>query len=155
MKEKDSHIENSHQLILYVEKEDHSYGPVQTGSYMVEKYLNDLFEKKSKLKEERMEDLRQGRISPLAYYKDLVEIGEGDLAARVGISRRKLRHHMTPEGFGNVSVKLLKNYAVVFGIPVAQLFQIILLENENVRINNQSTGLKEVIISRLSLKQSA
>ena len=47
MKEKDSRVDNSHQLVLYVEKEDQTYGPVQTGSYMVENYLDDLFEKKA------------------------------------------------------------------------------------------------------------
>lgn len=151
MKEKDSRVDNSHQLILYVEKEDQSFGPVQTGSFMVENYLEDLFEKKNKLKNVRLHEVLEGKISPLAYYKDLVDIGEGDLAARVGVSRRKLRFHMTPQGFAKLTVPLLKSYATVFGIPLAQLFQIILCENEAISINNQPTALPEVIVSRISL----
>lgn len=149
MKEKDSRVENDHQLILYVEKDDSSYGPVQTGSYMVANYLEDLFEKKANLKTVRQEEMLSGKISSLAYYKDLVEIGEGDLAARVGISRRKLRHHMTPQGFSSLNVEMLNRYAVVFGVPVAQLFQIILCEDPTISIVNEKTALPEVIISRI------
>lgn len=152
LKEKDSQVDNAHQLVLYVEKEDLSYGPVQTGSYMVEHYLDDFFEKKDKLQTKRLEELKAGKISPLAYYKDLVDIGEGDLAARMGISRRKLRSHMTPEGFSKVSVKLLQRYATIFGIPVAQLFQIILTDDKKIALTTEKTGLAEVIISRLSIE---
>ncbi len=154
MKEKDSRVENTHQLVLYVEKEDQSYGPVQTGSYMVENYLDDFFEKKDKLKRERLQELQQGHISPLAYYKDLVEIGEGDLALRVGVSKRKLRQHMTPEGFAKVNVQQLSRYAIVFGIPVAQLFQIILCESEQIILKNKPTALSEVIVSHISFDTS-
>ncbi len=150
MKEKDSRVENEHQLILYVEREDQSFGPVQTGSYMVENYLEDLFEKKAKLKDARLQEVLAGKISPLAYYKDLVDIGEGDLAARVGVSRRKLRSHLTPEGFAKLTVPLLRSYATVFGVPVAQLFQVILCDDGEVSINNQRTAMPEVIVSRIS-----
>lgn len=149
VKEKDSKINNAHQLILYVEKEDQSFGPVQTGSYMVENYLDDLFEKKAKLKAERLQELLDGKISPLAYYKDMVEISEGDLAVRVGVSRRKLRHHLTPEGFSRMDVAQLKLYATVFGVPVAQLFQIILCDEPSITVSNERTAVPEVIVSRI------
>jgi len=150
MKEKDLKIDCGHQLILYVEKEDHSYGPLQTGSLMAGKYLDDYFEKKDKLKQKRLGELVEGNISPLAYYKDLVDIGEGDLAIRVGVSRRKLRFHMTPEGFARLTVTLLEKYAEVFGIPVAQLFQIVLCDDEQIEVKYQQTGLSQVIISKIS-----
>ncbi len=153
MKEKDCRIDNAHQLILYVEKEDNSFGPVQTGSYMVENYLEDLFEKKARLRSARLQDLLDGKISPLAYYKDLVEISEGDLAARVGVSRRKLKAHLTPGGFSRLGVAQLKQYATVFGVPVAQLFQIILCDDSSIIIDNERTAIPEVIISRISMKK--
>jgi hypothetical protein len=151
VKEEDIKVESSHQLILYIEKEDHTYGPVQTGSYMVKNYLDDFFAKKARLQTLRLEELKAGKISPLAYYKDLVEIGEGDLACRVGISRRKLRFQMTPEGFSRTSVALLERYATVFGIPVAQLFQVILCD-EGLAIHNEQTALPSVIISRIAVR---
>lgn len=153
MKEKDSKVDNAHQLILYVEKEDQSFGPVQTGSFMVENYLEDLFEKKAKLKEERVQEMLDGKISPLGYYKDLVDIGEGDLAARVGVSRRKLRSHMTPQGFSRISLSQLKEYAIVFGVPVAQLFQVILCDDKEISIKNERTAMPEVIVSRISTQK--
>lgn len=153
MKEKDSKVDHSHQLILYVEKDDRSYGPVQTGSYMADNYLDDFFEKKDKLKQARLYELLEGKISPLAYYKDLVEIGEGDLAARVGISRRKLKSHMTPEGFSGLTVSLLEKYAEIFGVPVAQLFQIVLCDDERIELSYEETGMPQVIISRISIKK--
>ena len=152
MKEEDIKVESSHQLILYIEKEDQTYGPVQTGSYMVKNYLDDFLAKKARLQTIRLEELKAGQISPLAYYKDLVEIGEGDLACRVGISRRKLRFQMTPKGFSRTSVALLERYATVFGIPVAQLFQVILCEEEGLAIHNEQTALPSVIISRISMR---
>ena len=154
MKEKDSKVEHSHQLILYVEKEDHSYGPVQTGSYMAGNYLDDFFEKKDKLKQKRLDELIEGKISPLSYYKDLVDIAEGDLAIRIGISKRKLRSHMTPKGFARLSVSLLEKYAEVFGIPVAQLFQIVLCDDQQIEMVYEQTGLSQVIITRISGRKS-
>jgi hypothetical protein len=154
VKEKDVKVASFHQLILYIEKEDQTYGPVQTGSYMAENYLDDFFEKKEKLKTARLGELKAGKISPLAYYKDLVEIGEGDLACRVGVSRRKLRFQMTPEGFSRTSVATLERYATVFGIPVAQLFQVILCNQDNVIIRNEQTDLPTVIISRISVRNT-
>jgi hypothetical protein len=154
VKEKDIKMENSHQLILYVEKEDQTYGPVQTSSYLADNYLNDFFEKKEKLKAARLEELKAGKISPLAYYKDLVDIGEGDLACRVGVSRRKLRFQMTPSGFSKANVATLERYATVFGVPVAQLFQIILCDDEGLVIRNEPTALPTVIISRISLQNT-
>jgi hypothetical protein len=154
VKEKDIKAKSSHQLILYIEKEDQTYGPIQTSSYMVDHYLDDFFEKKEKLKAARLEELKAGQISPLAYYKDLVEIGEGDLACRVGISRRKLRFQMTPEGFFQADVATLERYATVFGIPVAQLFQVILCDDENLVIQSEPTAQSSVIISRISVRNT-
>lgn len=153
MKEQDSRIDNAHQLILYVEKEDQTYGPVQTGSYMVENYLDDFFAKKEKLRQQRLAELLAGTVSPIAYYKDLVDIGEGDLARRVGVSRRKLKAQMTPAGFAKVTVAQLERYAVIFGIPVAQLFQIVVSDNEQIQITIEPTGLKAVVITRLALNK--
>ena len=153
MKEKDSKIDHSHQLILYVEREDDSYGPLQTGSYMADNYLDDFFAKKNKLRRKRLDELLEGKISPLAYYKDMVDIGEGDLAIRVGVSRSKLRAHMTPKGFAAVSVLLLERYAEVFGIPVAQLFQVVLCDDEHIDMVYERSGSAQVIVTKISKKE--
>lgn len=125
MKEEDAHVEGGHRLVMYVEKDDHTYGPVETGSYLVENYIDDLREKRSNLKQNCMARLRSGEISPIGYYALLIEIGDGDLARRVGVSRRSVRKHMTPNGFRTLSVEHVRRYAEVFGVPVANMFQVV------------------------------
>jgi hypothetical protein len=139
VKEKDSKIEHSHQLILYVEKEDASYGPLQTGSYMACNYLGDYFEKRQTFLKNRRQELLDGRISPIAFYMDLVELAEGDLASRVGMSRRKVRYHMTPEGFAKLTLKTLLRYAEVLTVPPAMLLQILEYDPARIQVSHSPT----------------
>ena len=117
MKEKEIKIENKeHEIILFAEKEDHSYAPVQTGAFMSAQYLDDFFLKKQNLEKELKAELEQGKISPIYYYMLMQDIGPGDLAKRMGISKRKLRKHFRPEVFAKLDHKVLQKYAIVFGV---------------------------------------
>jgi len=50
MKEKDAMVNfKEHQVVLFTEKEDKTYGPTQTGSYISGMYLDDFRGKKRKL----------------------------------------------------------------------------------------------------------
>ncbi|MEN8190015.1 MAG: hypothetical protein ABFS19_09235 [Thermodesulfobacteriota bacterium] len=140
MKKKEGQVDHEHQLILYVEQDDESYGPLQTGSYAASNYLDDYLQKRQKYTGHRLQELLDGQISPIAYYADLVELAEGDLAIRVGLSRRKVRKHYTPEGFSGLSVKLLQRYAEVLTIPVAMLFQVFDYEQEQSTVKSGSTA---------------
>lgn len=122
---------------------------MQTGSYMVEYYLDDFIHKKEKRRKTQLRQLLAGDISPIAYYKDLVDIGEGDLACRMGISRKKLRVHMTPRGFSRITISQLERYAVIFDIPVAHFFQLIFCEDTAIKIRNQASPIPSLIISRI------
>ena len=56
MKEKDLYVDyKPQQLIYYVEKEDASYGPLLSGSYISKHYLHDYYEK--------MDQLAIGRVT--------------------------------------------------------------------------------------------
>jgi hypothetical protein len=48
-------------------------------------------------------------------------MGAGDLASRIGISKRKLRKHFKPEVFAKLSDAVLEKYAVIFGVTVDNL----------------------------------
>jgi len=51
MKEADAKVEyQEHQMLLYVEKSDGSYGPLQTGSYMSKNYIDDFWTSANALK---------------------------------------------------------------------------------------------------------
>lgn len=126
MKEKDILTDcKAHQLILYAEKEDDSIGPVLTGSYMAGNYLDDFYHIWGNFKKELFEKLLKKEISPIALYKSLEELSLAELAARVGIRKRRVKKHLKYNHFLNAKVEELARYAEVFNIPVANFFQII------------------------------
>ena len=49
------------------------------------------------------------------------DMGPGDLAKRVGISKRKLRKHFRPDVFAKLNDAMLQKYAVVFGVSIDEL----------------------------------
>lgn len=122
MKEKEGFVDcPSQQLILYVEKEDGTYGPMQTGSYLNKHYLDDYFEKHSRLESSLREQVRKREISPVAYFMTLTDPSLSEMAARAGLSMRKVRKHMTPDGFGTIPPAVLQRYAMVFNIAPEKL----------------------------------
>ncbi len=125
MKEKDASFSGGHRMVLYVERPDASYGPVETGSYMVQTYFDDFSGKRRELAEALRGRLSRGEISPVAYFMELQEMAEADLAERVGVRPRVLRRHLTMDGFMRIEVALLARYAEVFNVAVADLFQLV------------------------------
>ncbi len=131
MKEKDAMVDNkNHPLIIYVEKEDKSYGPVISGALASGEHLDDFFFKKRNIQNDLMNRLINGEITPILYYMTINEISAAELAVRVGISRSKLKKHLIPKYFRNIRLSLLERYAEVFDVPVANLLQMILVRDE-------------------------
>jgi len=155
MKEKDVYVEfKPHQLVLYVEKDDDSFGPVQTGSFMAKNYLDDYFEKFEKWEKSLREQLKKGEISPVYYYMILQSFGEGDLASRVGVSKRKLKQHFKMEYFEKLKLSQIKKYADAFDIPVASLFQLMMSkhdEKEKISIKQMETQNPYFVISKVEI----
>lgn len=149
MKEKDARVNNEHQLVLYVEQEDGTYGPIQTGSYMVEHYFDDYLEKHKRLEADCLAKLCDGEISPIGYYMTLINISEADIGSRVNISARKVRNHKDPKHFAKIGLPLVKRYAEVFGVPVANMFQILTPKNLETKICQQKTQNPLVVITKV------
>jgi hypothetical protein len=125
MKEKEGLVDcPEQQLILYVEKDDGTYGPVQTGSFLTKNYIDDYFEKRQRLEASLMEQVRNREISPVAYYMTLEDLSPAETAQRVGISQRKVKKHMLPEKFGQIAPSVLNKYAEVFNVPVKTLVEL-------------------------------
>ena len=155
MKEKDIFVDyKSHQLILYAEKEDGSYGPIQSGSYISKNYIDDFWLKKKNLEKSLVEKLKEGEISPIYYYMTMDELSEKELAARVKICRSKLRKHLKPEHFPNIKLSLLKRYADIFNIPVVNFFQILIIKKDKEFISNiyKNEKLVNINIEQLPTK---
>lgn len=149
MKQREVQIPGERKFVVYVEKEDGSYGPVETGSVMVREYFDDFLAKRRHLEATLRADLAQGRISSIAYYATLLSMGEGDLAARAGVSRRRLRHHMTPAGFARLRLETVRRYAEIFDVPVANLFQIV-ADADLERLRQEPTASPFVVLTTLA-----
>lgn len=131
MKEKDAKFKTDRKLVMYVEKKNGAYQPIETGSYMIEKHFNDFLEKRHNLKNNYSDKLKKGEISPIEYYRVLINISIGDLASRIGLSSRKVKKHLQPGNFKSIKLNILKRYADVFRIPVANLFQLLDQDDSN------------------------
>lgn len=132
MKEKEINKEyEKQQQIIYVEKDDGSYGPVQTGSYLTNNFIDDFWFKKINLEKQLTEKVSENQISTISYYMILSELSETELASRVGVSKRCLKKHLQAKYFSKIRVSTLERYAQVFGIPVAGLFQQIRYEDQD------------------------
>ncbi len=140
MKEQDAKAVNAHQVVLYVERTDDSYGPVQTGSYLAQEFIDDFFDKRERYRLDCLRRLEAGEVSAVWYYQQILGLAEADLAVRVGVSRRAVRRHLTPAGFGEIDLRLAGRYAEVFGVPVANLFQVIAAQDARVELHQERTA---------------
>ncbi len=114
-----------HQLLLYVERDDGSYGPLQTGSYLVSNYLDDYFQKRGRFERQCLERLLSGEYSPVAYYQELAELTLSELASRARVSRLSAWLHRKPKYFARMRLSTARRYAEVFDVPVANLLQLV------------------------------
>jgi len=149
MKAEEGFVENQNsQLMLYVEHSDGSYGAMKTGSFMVQNYFDDFIAKQKHYRQSAFEKLARNQISPVHCFMLLLKMTPADLASRVGISPAKVKKHMTPKGFKTITLNLAWKYADVFGIPVANLFQILADSSNNEQwIQQQKTDNPFVIFS--------
>lgn len=69
MKEKDLEVDCPwHQVVLYAEKDDGTYGPMTTGSYMAGTNISEHFRVTENLSRSLTEQLKAGTISPVYYF---------------------------------------------------------------------------------------
>ena len=144
MKEADAKVDHPHQMLLYVEKEDGSYGTVQTGSYMASNFMGDFQERQQYFHETNLKAVMEGKISPVAYYMNTGELTVPEVADRTGIRAGLVRRHMLPRYFERMSVKQGLRYAELFGIPIARLFAFITPSDPAWQLSIQSSPSKAV-----------
>ncbi|MCX6333381.1 MAG: hypothetical protein NT092_03655 [Bacteroidia bacterium] len=148
MKEKDLVIDCPyHQVILYAEKGDGTYGPFQTGSYMAGVNISEHFRITGNHTRALLEQLKAGIISPVYYFMMIEGLTADELAGRTGISKFRVKKHLTPKGFSKMRISTMKRYTDVLNIPLANMFQIVCtIEDRNWdmgyqgEIDNSKTG---------------
>ncbi len=152
MKEKEGFVDYpEQQMILYVEKDDGKYGPMQTGSYISANYMDDYVYKRRNLEIDLREQLIRGAISPVRFYMVFEDLTLSELAARAGIRQSKVKKHLEPKLFGTVTIEELRKYAMVFNVPIANLLQIILVKDKE---SFESSLILENKADKVSVEQS-
>jgi len=125
MKEKDGYVDcPEQQVILYVEKEDGKYGPIQTGSYITSKYLDDYELKRKNLEDSLRKKIQNREASPVYFYMVLEDLTISELASRVRIRKAKVKKHLRYEYFTRIGNEMLQQYADVFNVSVNDLIQL-------------------------------
>lgn len=131
MKEKDGICDcPEQQMILYVEKENGQYGPMQTGSYISANYLDDFFYKRRNLEDALLKRVKSGEISPIHYFMILEDLTLSELAARAGIWKWKVKRHLKPGHFHDIKSQEMKNYAKVFNVTADEIRNLGSLKSE-------------------------
>lgn len=152
MKEKEGFVDYpEQQMILYVEKDDGKYGPMQTGSYISANYMDDYVYKRRNLEIDLREQLIRGVISPVRFYMVFEDLTLSELAARAGIRQSRVKKHLEPKLFGIVTIDELRKYATVFNVPLANLLQIILVKDKE---SFESSLILENNADKISVEQS-
>ncbi|HTX88944.1 MAG TPA: helix-turn-helix transcriptional regulator [Bacteroidales bacterium] len=67
------------------------------------------------------EQVRAGKLSPLAFHMENKHMDPGILARYAEISARKVKRHLKSGNFSELPAELLKKYADAFEIPVEEL----------------------------------
>jgi hypothetical protein len=126
MKEKDGYVDcPQQQVILYVEKDDGEYGPMQTGSFLTKNYLDDYELKRKHLEESLIQKVTNREISPVHFYMVLEDLTLSELASRVGFRKGKVRKHLEPKHFELLTPDIIQKYADVFDISSQELVNLV------------------------------
>ena len=139
MKEKDSIIDCPlQQVILYVEKEDGKYEPMQTGSYITKNFLDDYELKRRHLEESLKKQVLSGEVSPIYYYMVLEDLTLSELSARAGIRKGKVKKHLEGFHFNALPQETLQRYADVFNVTVPDILKLLTADTDD--STNTNTG---------------
>jgi len=68
-----------------------------------------------------MEQVRQGRLSSLAYYMEIRQMDVGLLAEYVGLARWRVKRHLKPKVFARLKPDMLQRYARVLKVNADDL----------------------------------
>ena len=83
---------------------------------------------------EKVEDIRRkvilGELSPIAYYMEKQIMDTGLLAKYMGLWRWKVKKHLKPKYFNQLSDDLLQRYAEIFDLTAAELKNIDKIKSE-------------------------
>ena len=66
-----------------------------------------------------------GELSPIGFYQELQRLSPEEVAVRARLRPGVVKRHATPAGFEGVTIELLRRYARVFDVSVADFFHFV------------------------------
>ncbi len=127
IQKKSEGYDGSFRLVLY-KKDEEGKTVAQRVKSDLDDQIATFYEQRRTELERLQRELVQGRISPISLFMQYENMTLADLAARIKLSRRKVKRHLTAAGFRDVTVEQLQRYAKVFDVAVCEFFQFITLE---------------------------
>ncbi|MBP7738378.1 MAG: hypothetical protein KA369_20555 [Spirochaetes bacterium] len=101
-------------LVHYAVNDEGDFVKVQSTGWNPGYYAHlNIHEEFMELAEQAKERVRNNQASPLEYFMYHAIQDVDGLAAFMGISKRKVKKHLTPEGFEKLSGEMLERYARV------------------------------------------
>jgi hypothetical protein len=127
IKSDEAGYDGSFRLVVYTRDDQGQTVAQRVKSDMDDQIATFYDQRKQELDRLRRELIGQ-RISPISLLMQYQNMTHSDLATRMKLSKRKVRRHLTVEGFKEVTVDQLQRYAKVFDVAVCDFFQFILLD---------------------------
>lgn len=113
--------DGTHRIVLYAADETGRCVP-KLSKVEYDDQIDTFYVQRRKELERLLDDLMHERISPVSFFAQLQNMTVRDVASRMRISVGRARRHMTREGFDGIKVGMLRRYARMFGVTVADMF---------------------------------
>ena len=108
--------------VVYVVDQDGHYLIAQSGGMEAEVTVTEeAVAWFARLAEDARQRARRGETSPLEYHMFRLRMDVPTLAQATGLWRWRVRRHLTPKGFENLTPKLQERYAEAMGLSTAQI----------------------------------
>lgn len=113
--------DGTHRVVLYETDDDGRCVP-RLSKVEYDDQIDTFYVQRRKELERLLDELMEEKISPVSLFMQLQNMTVNDLASRMRISVGRARKHLTREGFDGIKVGMLRRYARMFGVTVADLF---------------------------------
>ncbi|MCB0699897.1 MAG: hypothetical protein H6551_00110 [Chitinophagales bacterium] len=108
--------------LVYAVGKDGKYTGVNSAGWEAENFATrQAWDAMDETLAETEQKVKQGKLSPIAYFMQKCLMDEGLLAKYVGKWRWQVARHLKPSVFKRLDTGLLKKYASVFEISVEEL----------------------------------
>ncbi|WP_378175400.1 hypothetical protein [Aquimarina sp. SS2-1] len=108
--------------VVYAVDNEGKYGKALSSGWDAKTIaLNESLELIQEQLQETIQKIKQGELSPIAYYMELQRMDVVVLSGYVGLWQWRVKRHLKAKNFKKLSQKTLKKYAEAFEISLEEL----------------------------------